>query len=67
MKLSPKFGLYEELSTTTTMIQTEEALNKLRWSRIIGRNGNTRSNNGNDNGNGNNNNDNTVIVVIMSN
>ena len=40
LELSPKFGLYEKLDVTKAMIQTEEALNKLRWSRILGKNRN---------------------------
>ena len=33
--LSPKFGLMEDISIINCRIQVEEALNKLRWNKII--------------------------------
>ena len=35
LKLPPKFGLTEEVNVTECRIQLEEALNKLRWNKII--------------------------------
>ena len=34
LTLSPKFGLYENISSTRSNIQVEEAINKLRWCTI---------------------------------
>ena len=38
LKLPPKFGLFEDVSMVQCRIQLEEAVNKLRWNRIIDRN-----------------------------
>ena len=35
LKLPPKFGLLEDVNVTQCRIQLEEAINKLRWNKII--------------------------------
>ena len=35
LELPVKFGLYQKLNVTQCKIDTEEALNKLRWFKII--------------------------------
>ena len=35
LRLSPKFGLFRKLNASMSRIDVEEALNKLRWNRII--------------------------------
>ena len=36
LRLPPKYGLYRKINATQCKIDVEEALNKLRWNRIIG-------------------------------
>ena len=35
LKMSPNFGLYKEVNITKLNIETEEAINKYRWNKII--------------------------------
>ena len=38
LELPPKFGLYRKVNERSTLISTEEAINKLRWNKVMERN-----------------------------
>ena len=38
LKLPPEYGLYKKIDVQSMTIETERALNKLRWKKIIGEN-----------------------------
>ena len=44
LRLPPKFGLYRKVNIEQCVIDTEEALNKLRWSRLFEQNDNNTDN-----------------------
>ena len=46
LSLPPKFGVYNKVTKTQSMIDVEEAMNKLRWNKIIAKQVNKNDGNG---------------------